>query len=99
MFNGVKGHWDSLRQLISGVVAAVVWGMTYFVRTEMLLSGLPREIWRKSCPGSPIPGKCAQALIYWQWSLTEIPSGKNMDFSLSQKVGEQLCKLFQRIYF
>lgn len=94
-----KYHWDNLRPLISGVVAAVVWDMTYFMRTEILLSGLPREIWRKSCPGSPIPGKCAWALTYWPWSLTEIPSGKNVDYSLSQNVGEQLRKLPQRIYF
>lgn len=49
--------------------------------------------------GLPFQENVLEALIYWQSSLTEIPSGKTLDFSLSQKVGEQLCKLSQRIYF
>lgn len=98
-FNKVKSHQDNLRQLISGVVAAVVRDMTYFMRTETPLSELPREIWRKSCPGSPIPGKCAWALIHWQWSLTEIPSGKTMDFPWPRKLGNNYVSCLKEFIF
>lgn len=96
---GWKVTGTNLRQLISGVVAAVVWDVTCFMRTQTLLSGPQGRFGETHAQRAPFQEKCAWVLIYWQWSLTEIPSGKNVDFSLSQKVGEQLCKLSQRIYF
>lgn len=55
------------------------------------------EIWRvrpKECRSKK---NVLEAFIYWQCSLTEVPSGKTVDFS--QKAGEQLRKLSQRNYF
>lgn len=96
-FNRVKGPWE-LEAVVSGVAAAAVWAITHSVRTESSSSGLRGDVEnhvqrvlfqeKKNVLG---------AFIYWQCSLTVVPSGKTVDFS--QKAGEHLCKLSQGIYF